>query len=327
MTSNETQNEFTFLFDPVVQQVGLTAAAVYGVIWRYCHMREKKCFASISTLSVKVGMSRSTFQRALKVLVGAGAIKDLSPDRQGLPHCYIAIDSISEWEPVAECGDPEEGCVKTKQVDGGPVSKRHTRRTTLPRRTTTLPPNGGSIRINADTNGIPFSDPIPIEEDTEYIPCDDDGDEAEAKPAKKKRKPQGWKRQALEDAEIFSAASRIAVPLNPNGSNGEYARQNMLWFLPLKRIRYQAGTDEAMRICLEQAIIEQRKWKADSVSCPQSVEKKAIAIAGTLKARAEEAKSERHSWHSQLTGESYDAEMDTYYQGPGQIGNNADAGT
>ena len=178
-----------------------------------------------------------------------------------------------------------------------------------------------------ESNGIPFSDPLPIEEDTEYTPCDEDGDVAEAKPAKKKRKPQGWKRQALEDAEIFANVSRIAVPPNPNGSNGEYARQNTQWFLPLKRIRYQVGTDEVMRTCLEQAVIEQRKWRADSVNYPLSIEKKAIAIAGMLKAKAEEAKPERRSWYSTLTGEWYDAETDTHHPGPGQIGYNADAGT
>ena len=190
----------------------------------------------------------------------------------------------------------------------------------------TLPSNEGSIRINADTNEISFPDPVPEEENTEYIPCDEDGDMAEAKPVKKQRKPQAWRIRALADAAIFVEASQVPMPPDPNGSKKEYAAQNVHWLTPLKHIRYVAEHDEIMRQCVAGAVEELRE-NGYNCSCPRSIESTAISIAGNLRAKAKLQEPEKHSWSSSLTGEWYDAETDTHHPGPGQIGYNADAGT
>ena len=137
---------FTYLWDWAVEEVGFEAAAVYGVIYRYCEMRDQKCYASIDTLAAHVGMTRQRFSRHLKTLVERGLVIDLTPDAKGVPHEYITErraaalgievprgdNAETEVEPVTKRAtqpvtNHNMGCNKSLQV---PVTNRNTSITT-----------------------------------------------------------------------------------------------------------------------------------------------------------------------------------------------------
>lgn len=84
--SNTKLKGFTPLIDAVVQDVGLVAAAVYGVVWRHCEMRDKVCHASIATLSDFIGVKRRTTERHLQELCDAGYLHKMK--RPGKPSVY-----------------------------------------------------------------------------------------------------------------------------------------------------------------------------------------------------------------------------------------------
>lgn len=58
----------TRIFDELVPQFGLVGAAVYGVVWRYCQMRDGACRASYETLGAEIGVEKSTVRRHVRKL-------------------------------------------------------------------------------------------------------------------------------------------------------------------------------------------------------------------------------------------------------------------
>lgn len=86
------EEEYTKLYDWVVEEVGLYAALVYSVIRRYESMRKGKCYASMARLCKHVGMSRSTFCEHLQLLRRKGLVKDLTPGLRNIPHDLLATD-------------------------------------------------------------------------------------------------------------------------------------------------------------------------------------------------------------------------------------------
>ena len=91
---------FTPVFDVIVQELGNTAANVYGVIWRHCQMHDHVCRASMRTLAKALGLNESTVLRHVKKLVACGRLEDLTPKRRNVPHIYRVRD---QWavEPRA----------------------------------------------------------------------------------------------------------------------------------------------------------------------------------------------------------------------------------
>jgi len=83
-----TVSGFTPLFDAVVQDLGLTAAVVFGRVWRHCQGERGVCSASLSKMADAVGLSRWTFIRWLRMLCEQGYLEDLTPDRRNIPHLY-----------------------------------------------------------------------------------------------------------------------------------------------------------------------------------------------------------------------------------------------
>ena len=71
---------YTPLFDAVVEQVGLSGAAVYGSIWRFCQTNPKnpRCFASISSIAERAHVSEKTVRRYVSDLEDTGFILVIS---------------------------------------------------------------------------------------------------------------------------------------------------------------------------------------------------------------------------------------------------------
>lgn len=104
---------FTPVIDAVVKDVGLVTAVVYGVVWRYCQMKDKACKASIETIAERAGVDRKTAERHIKKLCAAGYLKDLTPDRKNAPHEYAdtgkaKISALVSGEGKTESPNPKE---------------------------------------------------------------------------------------------------------------------------------------------------------------------------------------------------------------------------
>ena len=87
---------FTMLFDSIVEEFGLTTAAVFGVIWRYCQMEGHRCTASYRTIGKRVGLHHQTVRVHAKKLVDAGylRVKALA----GVGNIYYDTGKISNPE-------------------------------------------------------------------------------------------------------------------------------------------------------------------------------------------------------------------------------------
>jgi len=80
---------FTPVLDVVADELGLTPAVVFGLVWRHCQMPDGICRASVATLAKLAGIkSVKTVRGHLKALCDAGYIEDLTPDLRHRPHIY-----------------------------------------------------------------------------------------------------------------------------------------------------------------------------------------------------------------------------------------------
>jgi len=87
---------FTPLVDSLVQDIGLTAASIYGVIWRYCQMNSRTCYASQKTIGDRLCLSRSAINRNIKTLESSGYIRCLNPGaaKEGVSKVYIVTNKV-----------------------------------------------------------------------------------------------------------------------------------------------------------------------------------------------------------------------------------------
>jgi hypothetical protein len=90
---------------------GVTGAAIFGVVWRHCQMKDGICRASQETLGELIGVhSRMTMNKYLKRLVADGYLIDTTPGLRHKPHVYKDAGRLN-WaysvEVEASNGNPE----------------------------------------------------------------------------------------------------------------------------------------------------------------------------------------------------------------------------
>ncbi len=95
VTQGRHGEEFTFspLFDHIAGPYGTITAAVYGVVYRHCQMRDGVCRASTRRMAQLVGMDEVTVLRHIHKLVDDGYLLDLTPERRNRPHIYQLVRS------------------------------------------------------------------------------------------------------------------------------------------------------------------------------------------------------------------------------------------
>lgn len=108
---------FTPVIDVVVKDVGLTAAAVYGTMWRYCQMKDGVCRASMTTIGERLNLERKTVMRHVQTLCEKGYLVDKTPDRRNTPHVYadagnIIIEGLLSIKHTAGVPKRDSGCTK-----------------------------------------------------------------------------------------------------------------------------------------------------------------------------------------------------------------------
>ncbi|HTP00718.1 MAG TPA: helix-turn-helix domain-containing protein [Anaerolineales bacterium] len=79
---------FSPIFDEVSHRLGMSAASVYGVVWRHCQMREGICRASLRHMAHLLGCHETTVKRQLRRLIQSGYLKDTTPGLRNRPHVY-----------------------------------------------------------------------------------------------------------------------------------------------------------------------------------------------------------------------------------------------
>jgi len=96
----------------ILHGLGVSSAAVYGLIWRYCANGNGRCWASNKRIARKLGLSKSTVKRSVDKLCDAGwiavrsAIPDLEPcdDIEHCAMCSIAYPMLDEHHIVPRHG-------------------------------------------------------------------------------------------------------------------------------------------------------------------------------------------------------------------------------
>lgn len=118
---------FTPLMDELVQEFGITTAAVWGRVWRYAQQENRVCQASHDKIADELGVSRRTVIRHIKDLVDSGYLKDHTPDLRNRPHTYsitrkarieITITGVTESHSKSKVGvteSPSDGDRKSHE--------------------------------------------------------------------------------------------------------------------------------------------------------------------------------------------------------------------
>lgn len=116
---------FTPLFDDVVSDVGLSDAAVFGKIWRYCQMKDHVCTASQERMAEELGISRRTIMRSIAKLIEHGYIEDRTPNLIGGTHTLVDTGKASMRITVTGgVTESHRGCDNLAQL---PVTKSHSK--------------------------------------------------------------------------------------------------------------------------------------------------------------------------------------------------------
>lgn len=79
---------FTPLFHNVLDQHGITTAAVFGRVWQYCQMERGYCHAEQETIAYQLGINRKTVNLSLGILVQMGYLSDVTPNTKGRTRIY-----------------------------------------------------------------------------------------------------------------------------------------------------------------------------------------------------------------------------------------------
>ena len=84
-------NNYTPIFPEIAAKYGLTTAAVYGVVWRYCQMRDAACHGSYETLAAEIGIHRNTVTSHIEILRDARYLAVM-----------VSSDSRTNWIVLGE---------------------------------------------------------------------------------------------------------------------------------------------------------------------------------------------------------------------------------
>lgn len=105
--TNIKRTNFTPLLDSLVDEYGITTAAVFGRVWRYCQMAQGYCHAEQGRIADELNISLRTVNSALQALVSDGYLKDTTPNAKGRTRIYKDTGKAGiKRLPAAEV-DPE----------------------------------------------------------------------------------------------------------------------------------------------------------------------------------------------------------------------------
>jgi hypothetical protein len=86
---------FVLVSDELIKIHGPLTALVFGKVWRYCQMKDKVCRASLPRLANELGLSVSTIQRHIHLLVKNKYLRDKTPKLKNKPHLYQDMGNVT----------------------------------------------------------------------------------------------------------------------------------------------------------------------------------------------------------------------------------------
>ena len=229
----------TRIFDELVPQFGLVGAAVYGVVWRYCQMRDGACRASYETLGAEIGVEKSTVRRHVRKLRDAQYLAQIHNGGNCTSWFIIGEKQIGT-EHAPEKGDRQKTRV---QVGREPtqreeqVGREHTKETKELNKPDKKPLNATHSRKR---KGKPF-----------------------------------WNDDQKVLADHFVEVSHLEIPILEKPS--DYAAVTRSWKLPLSQMFELVGSVTDARKLIAQTVREMRA-KNLTISAPRSIWNNALGI-------------------------------------------------
>jgi hypothetical protein len=246
---------WTPLVDSIVHEHGLTVAAVFGRVWRYCQLPSGRCEASQPTIAKELGMGVRTVRDAVKLLCKSGYLKaESSPGRPtaltdtGKANVTLNLSSA----PLRD----EQGSDETPAKSAGDPGK--TRRTT--------PAKSADDRES-------------LRDSLDKVPPE---------------RPKSGRSRALSELEqarkrleaAFSDAAGVSSPqeLHPDGLTKAQAKAaSMRWWKPLDEMYLQAGKNgDLAEECIREAVWYHRRNNL-TCSCPANIQQVATSMIGDRK--------------------------------------------
>lgn len=255
---------FTPLLDALVEELGLVAAAVYGVVWRYTRMHDGVCTASLETIAARAGVDRRTALRHIKGLCAAGYLRDLTPSERARPHTYADTGKARIAATVAA----EVGVTESHSSGAGGVTESHS---------------------GSDTESLPGvtqSHPKILSKRLSKIRGEETSEDTHGAGAPR---VDNAGEIVAELARHFSAATGIAQP-RPRTDRQRRAAE-ALWVEPLAKIAQLGGSAAGGRELIDEAVRRLRDR-----GC---IIKGPISLVGTATAVAGEARARRDRWRRQ----------------------------
>lgn len=83
--------EFVKVYRFVTDVVGTNSSAVYGAVWYFEGKTDGYCHASLETLGLATGLSKSTVHRCLWKLMDYGFIERISEPADHTPPGYVTL--------------------------------------------------------------------------------------------------------------------------------------------------------------------------------------------------------------------------------------------
>ena len=228
----------TRIFDELIPEFGLVGAAVYGVVWRYCQMRDKACHATHETLAQELGIGQSTVRRYVDELRNAQYIavifdKANSPNWMILGEKQVGTESTSEKEGAQrkQAGSQREHLPKGEQV---------------PREST------------EETKELKKPEKKPLN----------------ASHSRKRKRPPFWNDDQKVLADHFAEVSGLPIP---KLGGRAFAQVTKSWKLPLSQMFELVGSVTDTRKLIAQTVREMRADKL-TISAPRSIWNVALSI-------------------------------------------------
>lgn len=138
----------TVLQQDIVQEYGLTIAAVLARMQMYCRKGNGVCTASLETIGKELSLNRATVGRHAQELCEEGYLQDMTPDLRNHPHTYrdtgkaYLVFSLSGQSGVAKYNTGVAKCNTEKSTKNSGVAINNTSQ------------NGGVAFCNTNQPGV-----------------------------------------------------------------------------------------------------------------------------------------------------------------------------
>ena len=248
---------YTPVFDELIPQFGTMGALVYGVIWRYCQMRDKACHASYETLAAEIGIEKSTVRRHVLKLRNARYLAAIH-DRDNAPNWLILGERQVGAEHASGVQRTRVKVGREHAPMGEQVGREHTEETIELKK-----PSKQELKtLNATHSRKQSRNQTPAER-------------------KKTTSRPFWNIEQKVLVDHFADQSHLAVP--KLASKAEFAAATKSWKLPLQAILETAGTPDGACALITRTISEMRDDNL-TISAPRSIRNVALSIDAKAKA-------------------------------------------